>query len=38
MAIKANFFRNARRLSVFGDNADNTIVASRDAAGNILLQ
>ena len=35
MAIKANFFRNARRLSVFGDNAD---VASRDAAGNILLQ
>src|SRR5829696_3083732 len=37
MAIKANFFRNARRLSVFGDNADNTIVASRDAAGNILL-
>ncbi|MEH2613050.1 calcium-binding protein [Bradyrhizobium sp. AZCC 1693] len=37
MAIKANFFRNARLLSVFGDNADNTIVASRDAAGNILL-
>ena len=36
MAI-ASFFPGARILSVFDDNFDNNIVASRDAAGNILL-
>jgi Ca2+-binding RTX toxin-like protein len=35
MAITA--FRSAHSLSVFGDNLDNTIIASRDAAGNILV-
>src|SRR5258708_16602784 len=35
MAIKASF--SAGVLSVFGDNLDNSIVASRDAAGNILI-
>ena len=33
----ASFFPGARILSVFDDNFDNNIVASRDAAGNILL-
>ena len=37
MAIKANFFPGARLLSTSGDNADNTIIASRNAAGNILI-
>ena len=37
MAIRANFSAGAGRLSVFDDNLDNTIVASRDAAGNILI-
>jgi Ca2+-binding RTX toxin-like protein len=37
MAIKASFSPGAGSLSVFGDNLDNTIVASRDAAGNILI-
>jgi Ca2+-binding RTX toxin-like protein len=35
MAIKANFLSGF--LSVFGDNADNSIVVSRDAAGNLLI-
>ncbi len=37
MAIKANFSSGAGLLSVFDDNADNSIVISRDAAGNILV-
>jgi hypothetical protein len=37
MAIKASFSSGAGLLSVFGDNLDNTIIASRDAAGNILI-
>jgi hypothetical protein len=36
MAI-ASFFPGAGILSVFDDHLDNSIVASRDAAGNILL-
>src|SRR5215831_8726901 len=37
MAIKAQFSAGAGLLSVFGDNNDNTIVTSRDAAGRILI-
>ena len=37
MAINASFTRGDGVLSVFDDNLDNTIVASRDAAGNILI-
>ena len=37
MAITASFSQGARVLSVFGDILDNTIVASRDAASNILI-
>jgi Ca2+-binding RTX toxin-like protein len=37
MAIKASFSKGTGLLSVFGDNADDSIVASRDAAGNILI-
>jgi hypothetical protein len=37
MAIKASFSAGAGSLSVFGDNLDNIIVASRDAAGKILI-
>ena len=37
MAIKANFSSGAGLLSVFDDNADNSIVISRDAAGNLLI-
>ena len=37
MAIKATFSPGTGLLSVLGDNADNTIVTSRDAAGNILV-
>ncbi|HET7122648.1 MAG TPA: calcium-binding protein, partial [Bradyrhizobium sp.] len=37
MAVTASFSPGARVLSVFGDSLDNTIVASRDAAGNILI-
>jgi Ca2+-binding RTX toxin-like protein len=37
MAIKANFSAGAGLLSVTGDNADDTIITSRDAAGNILI-
>src|SRR5262245_136223 len=35
MAITASFL--ARQLAVFGDTQNNTITASRDAAGNILI-
>ena len=35
MAIKASF--SPSTLSVFGDNLDNTIITSRDADGNILI-
>src|SRR5262245_61292190 len=37
MAIKASFSPTAGLLSVFGDNLDDTIVMSRDAAGQILV-
>lgn len=37
MATTATFSRNSKLLSVFGDALDNTIVTSRDAAGNILV-
>ena len=34
MAVKASFLAGTGILSVFGDNLDNTITVSRDAAGN----
>jgi Ca2+-binding RTX toxin-like protein len=37
MAITASFLAKTGQLSVFGDNLDNTITESRDAAGNILI-
>ena len=37
MATKATFFLGAGLLSVFDDNVGDTIVISRDPAGNILL-
>ena len=37
MAIKASFLPGARALTVFGDELDNTIAESRDAAGSILI-
>ena len=37
MAITASFLPGARVLSVFGDNKSNSIKASRDAAGKILI-
>ena len=37
MATKASFSEGAGVLSEFGDSAGNTIVTSRDAAGNILV-
>jgi len=37
MATRATFSPGAGLLSVFGDNLDNTIVASRDAAGTIRI-
>jgi hypothetical protein len=37
MAIKASFSPTAGLLSVTGDNAGNTITASRDRAGDILV-
>jgi hypothetical protein len=37
MAITASFDPGAGVLSEFGDNLDNTITTSRDAAGNILV-
>src|SRR5260370_39222143 len=35
--IKATFSPDAGLLSVFGDDGDNVIVTSRDAAGQILV-
>ena len=35
MAVTATFILG--KLNVFGDNLDNTITESRDAAGNILI-
>jgi hypothetical protein len=37
MAIKATFSPSASLLSVFGDNPDDIITVSRDAAGKILV-
>ena len=37
MALTAQFSRTSGVLTVFGDQLDNTVVASRDAAGNILI-
>jgi Ca2+-binding RTX toxin-like protein len=37
MSIKASFSRTAGLLSVTGDDADDTITVSRDAAGQILI-
>ena len=37
MAIKASLLPGARALMVFGDELDNTITESRDAAGSILI-
>jgi Ca2+-binding RTX toxin-like protein len=37
MAVTASFLPSARVLSVFGDSLGNTITASRNAAGNILI-
>jgi Ca2+-binding RTX toxin-like protein len=37
MATNATFSSSAGLLSEFGDNHDNTIITSRDAAGNILI-
>ena len=37
MTIKASFSAGSGVLSIFDDNLDNTIVASRDVAGNILI-
>ncbi len=37
MATNASFSRGSGVLTVFGDAIDNTIAASRDAAGNILI-
>ena len=37
MAIKAKFSPSAGLLSVFDDNADDSITISRDAAGQILV-
>jgi len=37
MAIKASFSPSTHLLSVLGDNFDNTIIASRDATGQILV-
>ena len=37
MAITASFSPTSGLLTEFGDNADNSIVTSRDAAGRILV-
>ena len=37
MAVTASFLAKTGTLSVFGDNLDNTITETRDAAGNILI-
>src|SRR5262245_63566938 len=36
-SVTASFIPSAGVLSVFGDSLDNTIVASRNAAGTILI-
>jgi Ca2+-binding RTX toxin-like protein len=36
-SVTATFLPNAGTLSIFGDAQDNTIVVSRDAAGNLLV-
>jgi len=36
-SVTATFSPNAGTLSIFGDAQDNTIVVSRDAAGNLLV-
>src|SRR5678815_5119344 len=36
-AVTASFLPGAGTLSVFGDNLDNTITISRNAAGNLLV-
>ena len=37
MAVTSSFSPNAGILTVFGDNLDNTIAVSRNAAGKILV-
>jgi hypothetical protein len=37
MAITASFNAAAGVLSIFGDNPDNTVTVSRNAAGQILV-
>ena len=37
MATRATFIPGAGLLSVIGDSLDNSIVTSRDAAGNLLV-
>ena len=37
MAITGSFLLGSKLLSVFGDNLDNNITMTRDAAGNILV-
>ncbi len=37
LSVTASFVHPADALTVFGDNLDNNIVVSRDAAGNILI-
>src|SRR4051794_27204554 len=37
MAITATFLPASSLLSVFGDSLDNTVTASRDAAGTVLV-
>ena len=37
MAITASFSKGTGVFTEFGDNLDNTITTSRDAAGNILV-
>jgi len=37
MAIKAQFSPGGQLLSVFGDAADDSIVISRDAAGQVFV-
>ena len=37
MAVRATFLPRTGTLSVFGDDLDNVITESRDAAGNILI-
>ena len=37
LSVTATFVPGAGALSIFGDNLDNNIAVSRDAAGNILI-